>query len=173
MNIWFQRLQLVLSIGGSFIGLAITFQSFFTPNEVAPLYYAMVSGFVVMYGYGLYAGLRFADDRNDTGSLIVFYWLQVPWISSPVLAYRFTSGFHFSGGIFNGQLNWIFRAGSEWQFSFLQSAPWGAGLNVFALAMALFLMKKRRANQALVPTPMSVTPAAGAPVAPDTGAAHL
>ncbi|MFT3871003.1 MAG: hypothetical protein QM715_21320 [Nibricoccus sp.] len=29
------------------------------------------------------------------------------------------------------------------------------------------------ANQALVPTPMSVTPAAGAPVAPATGAAHL
>jgi hypothetical protein len=29
------------------------------------------------------------------------------------------------------------------------------------------------ANQAIVPTPMSVTPAAGAPVAPDTGAAHL
>lgn len=30
-----------------------------------------------------------------------------------------------------------------------------------------------RPNQALVPTPMSVTPAAGAPVAPATGAAHL
>jgi hypothetical protein len=28
-------------------------------------------------------------------------------------------------------------------------------------------------NKALVPTPVSVTPAAGAPVAPDTGAAHL
>jgi hypothetical protein len=28
-------------------------------------------------------------------------------------------------------------------------------------------------NQALVPTPASVTPAADAPVAPDAGAAHL
>jgi hypothetical protein len=33
--------------------------------------------------------------------------------------------------------------------------------------------EKKRANQALVPTPASVTPAAGAPVAPDAGAAHL
>jgi len=33
--------------------------------------------------------------------------------------------------------------------------------------------KKTEANQALVPTPASVTPAAGAPVAPDAGAAHL
>jgi len=35
------------------------------------------------------------------------------------------------------------------------------------------LLKKLRANQALVPTPASVTPAADAPVAPDAGAAHL
>ena len=33
--------------------------------------------------------------------------------------------------------------------------------------------KPEAANQALVPTPASVTPAAGAPVAPDAGAAHL
>jgi hypothetical protein len=32
---------------------------------------------------------------------------------------------------------------------------------------------KNRSNQALVPTPASVTPAADAPVAPDAGAAHL
>jgi len=32
---------------------------------------------------------------------------------------------------------------------------------------------KKEANKALVPTPASVTPAAGAPVAPDAGAAHL
>jgi len=32
---------------------------------------------------------------------------------------------------------------------------------------------KKGANQASVPTPASVTPAAGAPVAPDAGAAHL
>jgi len=30
-----------------------------------------------------------------------------------------------------------------------------------------------KANQPLEPTPISVTPAADAPVAPDTGAAHL
>src|ERR1035437_10087583 len=33
--------------------------------------------------------------------------------------------------------------------------------------------KEKRPNKALVPTPASVTPAAGAPVAPDAGAAHL
>ena len=33
--------------------------------------------------------------------------------------------------------------------------------------------EKKKPNQAIVPTPASVTPAAGAPVAPDTGAAEL
>ena len=37
----------------------------------------------------------------------------------------------------------------------------------------LFEKANGSANQALVPTPMSVTPAADAPVAPATGAAHL
>ena len=36
-----------------------------------------------------------------------------------------------------------------------------------------YVPKEEEPNQALVPTPMSVTPAADAPVAPDTGAAHL
>jgi hypothetical protein len=35
------------------------------------------------------------------------------------------------------------------------------------------LAQKQEPNQALVPTPASGTPAAGAPVAPDAGAAHL
>ena len=34
-------------------------------------------------------------------------------------------------------------------------------------------LERSEANQALVPTPASVTPAADAPVAPDAGAAHL
>jgi hypothetical protein len=45
-----------------------------------------------------------------------------------------------------------------------------------AFAAGVFLLyraEKRSANQALAPTPASVTPAAGAPVAPDAGAAHL
>ena len=36
-----------------------------------------------------------------------------------------------------------------------------------------FEREEARPNQALVPTPASVTPAADAPVAPDAGAAHL
>ena len=48
----------------------------------------------------------------------------------------------------------------------------GALLGLFA-SLGCQNLRQKRANQALVPTPASVTPAAGAPVAPDTGAAHL
>ena len=42
-----------------------------------------------------------------------------------------------------------------------------------ALIFIYSIKNKTEANQALLPTPMSVTPAADAPVAPDTGAARL
>ncbi len=42
----------------------------------------------------------------------------------------------------------------------------------FSLELA-FLRSENRPNQALLPTPMPVTPAAAAPVAPGTGAADL
>lgn len=43
----------------------------------------------------------------------------------------------------------------------------------FAIFPVVNLPEKRRPNQALLATPMSVTPAAGAPVAPATGAGDL
>ena len=48
----------------------------------------------------------------------------------------------------------------------------GALVGLFA-SLGCQNLRQKRANQALVPTPASVTPAAGAPVAPDAGAAHL
>jgi len=53
------------------------------------------------------------------------------------------------------------------------TAPQDTSWNLRSVLVALSKTKKTRANQALVPTPASVTPAADAPVAPDAGAAHL
>jgi len=46
-------------------------------------------------------------------------------------------------------------------------------LSLICLGVGYRHLKKNPPNQAPLPTPVSVTPAAGAPVAPDTGAAEL
>jgi hypothetical protein len=166
MNTWMRRLHLVLTVGGGFAGIIITLQAFFASKEANPMFYALLFAFVCLYGFGVFAGLRFAETPQEKKWLAIFYWLQVPWISSPLVAYRFASGFHISGAVIGSQLSGFFRIGSDWQFSFFQSAPWGVGLNVFALIMAIITMKKEP-NQALEPTPIAVTdPAAQAPRQP-------
>ena len=63
----------------------------------------------------------------------------------------------------------FFRLGSDWQFNLFQEIPWGIGLNVFALAVALFLMTKQKANKVPLPAPGAVTPppvAGSAPASP-------
>lgn len=144
MNPGMRRLHLLLTIGGGFAGIIITLEAFFASKEANPLFYALLLAFVCLYGYGVFAGLRFAEAPEENKHLAVFYWLQVPWISSPIFAYRFASGFHVSGAIIGSQLSGFFRVGSDWQFSMLQSAPWGIGLNVFALVMAVVTMKKKK-----------------------------
>lgn len=143
MNPWLRRLHLVLTIGGGFVGVAATLQTTLTTPSPNPIYYAMMAGFGLLYGYGMFVGLRLVERPAETLHLLVYYCLQVPWISSPLIAYRFTSGFHLSGGIIDGRLSTLFRLGSDWQFSFLLDAPWGIGVNGFALAMALFLAFQR------------------------------
>lgn len=144
MNRWMRRLHLLLTIGGGFAGVVITLQAFFASKEANPVFYALLGAFVCLYGYGVFAGLRFAEAPEEKKHLVIFYWLQVPWISSPIIAYRFATGFHLSGAIIGGQLAGFFRIGSDWQFSLLQSAPWGIGLNVFALVMAIVTAKKKK-----------------------------
>jgi hypothetical protein len=160
MNPLLRKLNIVLAIGGGFTGVVVTLQAFFTSKEANPMVYAMFAGFIALYAYGVAAGLRFAEKEEEKKHLIIFYWLQVPWVSSPVIGYRFASGFHVSGAIIGAKLSGFFRIGSDWQFNLFQSIPWGIGLNIFALGMVLFLMKKKVPNQAPEPTPITVTPPA-------------
>jgi FtsH-binding integral membrane protein len=147
MKPWLRRLHIILTIGGSFTGAVLTLQGFFTTKEANPLLYAMYVCFIGLYVYGIIAGLRFAEKEEDKKSLIVFYWLQVPWISSPIIGYRFTSGFHISGAFIGDKMSGFFRLGSDWQFNLFQAIPWGVGLNIFALVMVLLLMKKKEPIQ--------------------------
>lgn len=146
-----RQLHLVLTIGGGFTGIVLTVAAVFNTKESNPLFYAMMLAFIGLYSFGVYAGLQFADDREskDLDLLIAYYWLQVPWLSSPVLSYRFASGFQVSGGWSGNQPFGGFRLGSEWQFSLAKAAPWGIGLNVFALVMVVLLMRRQA-----VPPPM-------------------
>jgi hypothetical protein len=137
-----RKVHLILTIGGGFLGLAITLQGFFTAKEFNAPFFLLLAAFVTLYGYGIFAGLRLVDNPDEKKHLAVFYWLQVPWISSPILVYRFASGFHVTCVFVESKLGCFFRVGSDWQVSLFRPAPWGIGVNAFALALVVLLFKK-------------------------------
>ena len=145
MTRWIRRLNIVLTIGGGFLGLAVTLQALFSLEASPPAVFTLYILFAALYAFGILVGIRLAEGRGIERRLILFYALQIPWISSPILGYRFASGFNLSGALIGFELNGFFRLGSDWQMNLFQALPWGIGLNFFALAMAIYLVLKRKA----------------------------
>jgi hypothetical protein len=67
----------------------------------------------------------------------------VPWVSSPVLAYRFSSGLYVTVGLLANHFTIGARVGSDFRLNCFQGTPWGFGINLFALAVLLFLVHAR------------------------------
>jgi hypothetical protein len=71
-----------------------------------------------------------------------YFSLQIPFISSPVIAYRFCSGLEATVAIIQLGLRCEYRLGSGGQFAILSSAPWGIGVNFVALAIVFLLYSR-------------------------------
>src|SRR5881227_3048645 len=91
MNVWFRRLLLILTIGGGFVGVARTIQFFSHVDKV--IAYVVLLAFVCLYGYGIFLGVKLSEGPAPLRHLRVYFGLQIPFISSPIVAYRFATGF--------------------------------------------------------------------------------
>jgi hypothetical protein len=140
MNAWFRRLLLILTIGGGFVGLVLTISFFPQANKV--IAYIMLLAFVGLYGYGIFVGLKLSEGSATLGHLRLYFGIQIPFISSPVIAYQFCSGLQVTVAIGQPGFSWGCRLGSEWKLAILSSAPWGIGINFVALAIVLLLYSR-------------------------------
>ena len=118
MNVWFRRLLLILTIGGGFVGVARTIQFFSHVDKV--IAYVVLLAFVCLYGYGIFLGVKLSEGPAPLRHLRVYFGLQIPFISSPIVAYRFATGFQTTIAITQSGLGWDVRfLGSEGQFAIL------------------------------------------------------
>ena len=141
MNVWFRRLLLILTIGGGFVGVARTIQFFSHVDKV--IAYVVLLAFVCLYGYGIFLGVKLSEGAAPLRHLRVYFGLQIPFISSPIVAYRFATGFQTTIAITQSGLGWDVRfLGSEGQFAILSQEPWGVGINVIALAIVFLLYSR-------------------------------
>lgn len=103
-----------------------------------------MTAFLALYAFVTISGLLFAQNPRRTPPLLVALVLQIPWISSPLIAYQFTAGFHATVGLIGGSLIADFWLGSGWQLNLFRELPWGIGINLFALLMLVLLGRSRR-----------------------------
>lgn len=113
----------------------------------------MLTLFVILYGYGIFAGLRLSEDASHYGHVLFFYALQVPFFSSPLILYRFGCGLHITVGVVGFSFGWMFRLGSDCQMAVLQPNSWGGGVNLFAAAILFALVIHFISDEDALPAP--------------------
>jgi hypothetical protein len=154
MKTWLRWLLIVHTIGGGFCGFVITLQGMFQLEKADPVVLSLFCGFAALFVITVLSGLLFVDNPRCTVPLIVVTILQIPWISSPILTFGFTSGFRFVLGVLGENLLLSCQLGSECHIFFLQQRPWGLGINLFAvLILGLLLVYRLRTDKAQEPTP--------------------
>jgi hypothetical protein len=140
VNAWFRRLLLILTIGGGFVGVVLTMQFFSQANK--GIAYATLLAFIALYGYGIFVGLKLSEGPTPLRHLRAYFILQIPLISSPLVAYRFCSGLQATVAIIPPSFGFDFRLGSEWHFAVSSSDRWGIGVNLVALAIVFLLYSR-------------------------------
>lgn len=142
MKTWLRISIIFLTVGGGFCGFAATWQVLVNALKSAPhnptdIFLLVV--FLALYGFVTIAGLVFSQNQRKILPILISFGLQIPWISSPFLSFRFTGGLHATIGIVGGGFGGGVSLGSDWQCSLFQQAPWGVGVNLFALFMFILL----------------------------------
>ncbi len=127
-------------IGGGFIGIALTAQSFSQADRV--IVYIALLAFVCLNGYGIFLGVRLSEGSARLRHLRFYFMLQIPFISSPIIVYQFATGLHVTVAIIQSTLSCGWRLGSEGQLAISSSAPWGIGINVIAIAIVVLLYSR-------------------------------
>jgi hypothetical protein len=152
MKSWLRLTLITVTVGGGFTGVAITLQALFARQTQAPVYYALMLAFLALFAFVTASGLAFVHNPERTGPLIVALALQIPWVSSPIIAYRLAAGFQISIALIGGHFAGGFRLGSDFQINLFQQLPWGAGVNLFALALLVLLLRTTPMPKALQST---------------------
>lgn len=142
MNIWLRRLLVVLLVGGGFAGVALIPDFVFQPMK--PIARLVLLGFVCVYCYAVFIGLKLSEGTACLKCLRLYFAFQIPFVSSPIITYRFGSGLQITLAIIESGLTLGCRLGSEFQLAVSSSAPWGIGVNFVGLAI-LFLLYSRLA----------------------------
>jgi hypothetical protein len=140
MKLWQRRIVGALTLGGGFLGTVVGFTTLIgDANFVSK---AIGFSFTVLYTWGIWCGIRFVENSANSTTPIRVYWLlQIPYFTSPIIS------FHFFGGAWvltaiqtaDPRFLWALQFGDHFSGTLMQPAPFGIGVNLVAIAIFGFL----------------------------------
>ena len=139
MQPWLRLTLITMTVGGGFTGVAITLQSILNAHNQPPIQCLLIMGFLGLFAFVTVSGLLFVQNPQRIGPMIVALALQIPWVSSPLIAYKFAAGFQVCAARIGGRFFGGVSLGSDFQIAFFQKLPWGGGINFFAMALLILL----------------------------------
>ena len=159
LKTWQARAIGILTFGGSVLGcgLMVYFGVGAWP-QILPM--TIVTLFAIVFGYGVYLGvqiLRGADKALEKA--IPFWALQIPAIGSDFFSYNLCSGAGFWLSI-NSEwsLQFFWMLGSYATLTIGMETPASVGVNVFAVAVVVMLVKQKRAKLTAASTEQQPNP---------------
>jgi hypothetical protein len=165
MAAWEWRVLGVLALGGSFLGLVVG--TSVLPAQQGVLARVLMVPFLGLYAWGIWCGLRMLERAPRALLPNAWFWaLQVPYLTSPVLGYAFTSGsfLYLTWAPFTSNFGFTWRLGSQFQYSLLEGdKPFVIGINVFAFAMLAWIIRRSHALAYPAAAPAASPPAADVP----------
>ena len=139
MTPWLRWALIITQVGGGFTGIVITLDYLYNSENTLTPVIVISMGFVALYTFVTIAGVLFAQNERRTLPLRAALWLQIPWISSPIIAWHFTAGLCVAVTLIGEAPSVEFWLGSVWQFYLFRELPVGIGVNLFPVLM-LFLL---------------------------------
>lgn len=152
------------AIAGSGAGLAVLAQQAASGQVTQPTAWLLLGLFAIAYGLGIVAGLALIEGWSIAPALGVAFWLpQALQVYSPLVSYQFWAPLNlsvwFDGS--NVAVGFVCRLGAMTHLVLGGGGPWGAGLNVFAVAIAILLYMTARKDAASSPASDSAPSASG------------
>lgn len=122
-------------------GFAVTLQSLLARESRPAAQHVLIVFILALFILVTVSGLVFVHNPRHTALMVVSLALQVPLLSSPIMAYRLAAGCQVFVGFVGGRVTGGFTVGSECVISVMQQLPCGVGVNVCALVLLILLLR--------------------------------
>ena len=139
----------ILMLGGSGAGVAAVLQNLFSERwamSAIIVYVAALSVYVI----GIIAGVSILEGSRKFRSMAVLFWaLQIPFLASPWLSYRFFSGIQLDVVLtLEPDLQFKWAVGSFFHFFLLPGEQVALGANLVAIYVLRLLLKTSAETEA-------------------------